>query len=137
MTVDAARGILGRPPHYIPMVGKPGEVAVTTTPQAQEHIAALSGETRDSLWRNEVAPRALIDMMRYRPGDEAQWLRMPVLVSIAERDLETPEELSRQIAERAPRGELRRYPVSHFDFYRDPVRQRVLADQIDFLRTHL
>ena len=137
MTVDAARGILGRPPHYIPMVGKPGEVAVTTTPQAQEHIAALSGETRDSLWRNEVAPRALFAMMRYRPGDEAQRLGMPVLVCIAERDLETPEELSRQIAERAPRGALRRYAVSHFDFYRDPVRQRVLADQIDFLRTHL
>jgi hypothetical protein len=32
---------------------------------------------------------------------------------------------------------LRRYPVSHFDFYRDPVRQRILADQIDFLRTHV
>jgi dienelactone hydrolase len=137
MGTDAARGILGRPPHYIPMVGKPGEVAVTTTPQAQEHIAALSGETRETLWRNEVAPRALISMMRYRPGEEAHRLRMPVLVCITERDLETPEELSRQIAERAPGGELRRYPVSHFDFYRDPVRQRVLADQIDFLHTHL
>jgi pimeloyl-ACP methyl ester carboxylesterase len=76
-------------------------------------------------------------MMRYRPGELAHRLEMPILVSIAERDLEAPEELSRQIAERAPRGELRRYPVSHFDFYRDPVRQRVLADQIDFLRTHL
>jgi pimeloyl-ACP methyl ester carboxylesterase len=137
MGADAVRGILGRPPYYIPMVGKPGEVAVTATPQAQEHIAALSGESGHSLWRNEVAPRGLISMMRYRPGDEAHQLRMPLLVCIAEHDLETPEELSRQIAERAPRGELRRYPVSHFDFYRDPVRQRVLVDQIDFLRTHM
>ncbi len=137
MGADAARGILGRPPHYIPMVGAPGDVAVTATPQAQEHIASLSGESRDTLWRNEVAPRALISMMRYRPGDAAHRLRIPILVSIAERDLETPEELTRQIAERAPHGELRRYPVSHFDFYRDPVRQRILADQIDFLRTHL
>ena len=56
MGMDAARGILGRPPRYIPMVGKPGEVAVTATPQAQEHIASLSGESRDTLWRNEVAP---------------------------------------------------------------------------------
>ena len=137
MGIDASRGILGWPPHYIPMVGKPGEVAVTATPEAQEHIASLAGESRDSLWRNEVAPRALFAMMRYRPGDEAHRLRTPILVSIAERDLETPEELTRQIAERAPRGELRRYPVSHFDFYRDPVRQRVLSDQIDFLRTHV
>jgi uncharacterized protein len=137
MGADAVRGILGRRPHYIPMVGKPGEVAVTATPQAQEHIAALSGESPDTLWRNEVAPRALISMMRYRPGDQAHRLRMPILVSIAERDDATPEELSRQIAERAPRGELRRYPVSHFDFYLDPARQHVLSDQIDFLRTHL
>jgi dienelactone hydrolase len=137
MGMDAARGILGRPPHYIPMVGGPGEVAVTATPEAQEYIAALSGETRDSLWCNEVAPRALFAMMRYRPGDEAHRLGMPVLVCVAERDLETPEKRARQIAERASRGELRRYPVCHFDFYRDPVRQRVLADQIDFLRTHL
>jgi dienelactone hydrolase len=137
MGIDVTRGILGRPPRYIPMVGKPGEVAVTATPQAQEHIAVLSGESGHSLWRNEVAPRGLISMMRYRPGDEAHRLRMPLLVCIAEHDLETPEELSRQIAERAPRGELRLYPVSHFDFYREPVRQRVLADQIDFLRTHV
>ncbi len=115
----------------------PGAVPFGTTPRAQEHIASLSGESRDTLWRNEVALRALFGMMRYRPGNEAHRLRMPILVSIAERDLETPEVLSRQIAERAPRGELRRYPVSHFDFYRDPVRQRILADQIDFLRTHL
>lgn len=56
---------------------------------------------------------------------------------VAERDLETPEELARQIAERAPRGELRSYPGSHFDFYREPMLQQVLADQIDFLHTHL
>ena len=137
MGTDAARGILGRPPHYIPMVGAPGEVAVTATPQAREYIATLSGESRDTLWRNEVAPRALLAMMRYRPGDEAHRLGMPVLVCVAERDLETPEERAQQIAERAPLGELRCYPISHFDFYRDPVRQRILADQIDFLRTHL
>jgi uncharacterized protein len=46
MTVDAARGRLGLPPRYVPMVGEPGEVAVPTTPRAREHIAALSGESR-------------------------------------------------------------------------------------------
>ena len=137
MTVDAVRGRLGLSPHYIPMVGKPGEVAVTATPRAQQHIAMLSGETRDSLWRNEVAPRGLFGMLRYRPGDEAHRLGMPVLVCVAERDNETPEELIRQIAERAPCGELRRYPGDHFDFYRDPVRQQVLTDQIAFLHEHL
>jgi len=137
MTVDAARGRLGLSPRYVPMVGEPGEVAVTTTPQAQEHIAALTRETEDSLWRNEVAPRGLFDMMRYKPGEVAHRLGMPLLVCVAERDSETPEEVARQIAERAPRGEFRRYPGTHLDLYRDPVHQRILADQIVFLRTHL
>jgi uncharacterized protein len=137
MGVDAARGRLGLSPRYIPMVGAPGEVAVTATAQAHEHIATLSGETGASLWRNEVAPRGLFGMIRYRPGEVAHRLAMPVLVSIAEDDRETPEETTRQIAERAPRGELRRYPGTHFDFYRDPLRQQILADQIAFLRTHL
>lgn len=137
MIVDAVRGRLGISPRYVPMVGKPGEVAMTATPRANEHIAALEGERVGSSWRNEVAPRGLFGMMRYRPGEVANRLAMPLLVSIAEDDREGPEELTRQIAERAPRGELRRYPGDHFDFYRDPVRRRVLVDQIEFLRTHL
>lgn len=137
MSVDAARGRLGLSPYYIPIVGAPGEVAVTATPQAQEHIATLSGKTGGSLWRNEVAPRALFGMMRYRPGEVAHRLAMPILVSLAEDDREGLEEATRQLAERAPRGELRRYPGTHFDIYRDPVRQQVLADQVGFLHTHL
>jgi hypothetical protein len=73
--------------------------------------------------------------MRYRPGEVAHRLGMSVLVSIAEDDHETPEETTRQIAERAPCGELRRYLGTHFGIYRDPMRRQVLADQADFLRT--
>lgn len=137
MGVDAVRGRLGLSPRYVPMVGKPGEVAVTATPRANEHIASLAGEDGKSLWRNAVAPRGLFGMVRYRPGEVAHRLAMPVLVSIAEDDRETPEVLTRQLAERAPRGELRRYPGTHFDFYRDPVRGRVLRDQAGLLREHL
>ena len=137
MGVDVARGMLGLSPRYVPMVGKPGELAVTATPQAHEYIASLAGGRGDSLWRNKVAPRGLLGMIRYRPGEAAHRLQMPVLVCVAERDAETPEELTRQIAERAPRGELRRYPGDHFDLYRGRARQLVLADQLAFLKKHL
>ncbi len=43
----------------------------------------------------------------------------------------------RKIADNAPLGELRRYPCTHFDFYRDSIRQTVVADQISFLKTRL
>ena len=59
-------------------------------------------------------------------------------VRIAESDEATTAEVTRPLAERAPRGELRSYPGTHFDFYlATPVRERALADQVDFLRRHL
>lgn len=32
---------------------------------------------------------------------------------------------------------VRQYPCSHFDFYRDDVRRRVVTDPIDFLEANL
>ena len=124
----------GRPPRYIKAVGQPGELAVMASAEAARTIALMDNPT----WRNEVAPRVLLDMaFRYRPGRGAQRLAMPVLLSIAEHDRETPPELTRPIAARAPRGELRAYPCAHFQFYDEAVRPTVLADQLSFLRTHL
>ncbi|NJL38575.1 MAG: hypothetical protein HC899_18880 [Leptolyngbyaceae cyanobacterium SM1_4_3] len=60
-----------------------------------------------------------------------------MLVCIAEFDRETSADLARQIAEKAPRGELKCYPFAHFDFYHPEIRTQVLGDQINFLRKHL
>lgn len=130
---DALRGRIGLRPAYIPLVAGPGKVAITNAPEAERHIAKLSaGHT---LWRNQTAPRAVLRMMRYRPAESAARLTVPLLVCVATADQETPEELTRALAERAPRGHLRRYPGTHFTFYDDPdTRRAVLADQIAFYR---
>jgi uncharacterized protein len=135
MLRDQVRSFLGRPPYYIPAVGNTGDLAVMAGPEVEQTVAAMSG--RDSLWRNRVAPGVLLDMMRYRPGDRADEVSAPLLLCLAEFDREMVEEHTMRIAERAPRAEVRRYPVSHFEIYRPEVRARVLADQIAFLRTHL
>lgn len=71
--------------------------------------------------------------MRYRPAEAAARLTMPLLVCVAAHDRATPEELSRELAERAPHGLLKRYPGTHFSFYNDPdTRRTVLTDQIAF-----
>jgi dienelactone hydrolase len=135
---DAVRGRLGLSPHYIPMVGRPGEPAVTATDEAEQHISTLTGGGAATSWRNVVAPRALLDMMRYRPAEAAARLRPPLLVCVAADDRETPLSLTRQLADRAPQGELRVYPGTHFGFYTDPeLRERVTADQVAFLRQAL
>jgi uncharacterized protein len=45
--------------------------------------------------------RALFEMMRYKPSARPGRLGMPVLVSIAADDHESPVELARQIADNA------------------------------------
>ncbi|MFG3702132.1 hypothetical protein ACGF5C_30180 [Micromonospora sp. NPDC047620] len=120
------------------MIGSPGQLAVVATPDAQRHLELLAGAGERTLWRNQVAPRGLLGMMRFHPAEYAARLAAPLLVCIATEDRETPEHTTRQLAERAPRGTLRRYPATHFDFYTDPtMRERVLAGQIAFLQEHL
>lgn len=130
MTADTLRGALGASPAYIKAVGEPGELAVMASSEAQQTIDGMQSPT----WRNEVAPRALFAMMRYKPGDHAPRVRAPVLVCIGKRDKETQEADAGRLAELAPRGELQAYDVAHFDFYRDDIRGQVIADQIAFLR---
>lgn len=129
MTVDAARGLLGLSPAYIKAVGGPGELATMSSTEAQQTIAGMTSDT----WRNEVAPRALFGLMRYRPADAAPKVLAPALVCAAERDKEVPLELVTQLADALPHGVLRTYPCPHFAFYRDDVREQVLADQLAFL----
>ena len=133
MVTDTVRGWSGLAPGYIRVVGQRGDLAVIASPNAQQAI----GRMQAGHWRNEVAPRALFEMMRYKPSDQAGRLGMPVLVCMAANDRESPAELARQIADNAPRGELKSYPHAHFDFYRPDVRAQVIGDQIDFLRKHL
>ena len=135
---DALRGRLGLLPAYIPMIGRPGELAVVSTTEAQRHLRTLAGEAGTTRWRNQVAPRGLLQMQRYRPALDAARLQAPLLVCLAIDDTETPEATARELADRAPHGTVRRYPGTHFDFYADPsVRDRALTDQLSFLRKHL
>jgi dienelactone hydrolase len=127
-------GRTGRPPRYIKAAGLPGELAVMATPEAAHTVAVLDNPT----WKNEVAPRVLLDMsLWYRPGAHADRMAMPVLFSLAEGDREGPADITRPAAFRAPRGQLRSYPCNHFQFYDEAVRPTVVADQVSFLRAHL
>jgi quorum-quenching protein AidA len=133
MLWDALRGKLGLSPAYIPMIGRLGEVAVVSTTEARRHLRTLAGEGT-TRWRNQVAPRGLLQMLRYRPALDAARLPAPLLVCLAIDDTETPEAMARELADRAPHGTVRRYPGTHFDFYGDPsVRDQALADQLAFL----
>jgi fermentation-respiration switch protein FrsA (DUF1100 family) len=131
---DQFRGMLGRPPHYVPVVGPPGSDAVLQSPDSDEGYRAIVGE--DSRWRNECTPRVMLRVASYRPFRIGSQLPCPWLVCIAERDDLTPPRIARELAERAG-AEVRGYDLSHFEIYRDKGFQQVVADQVAFLQRHL
>jgi pimeloyl-ACP methyl ester carboxylesterase len=83
-------------------------------------------------WRNEIAARSLLPLLRYRPHEVAGRLAMPLLLCVAERDRYASPELARRVAKAAVHSELHSYPIEHFDAYLGE-HEALVRDQIDFL----
>lgn len=131
---DAAGALRGAPPRMIGAVGAPGSLAAMTTPDAQDGYLAITGPS----WRNEVAARIMLAVGSYRPGRKADRLPCPMLVQIADRDAVVPPGAAQDAAWIATgRGEVRTYPIGHFEIYRGAPFERAVADQLHFLRRHL
>jgi uncharacterized protein len=112
---DAFRGLLGRDPLLVPLAGKPGTVAVLTTPDAQDGARALDPDGRYPDWRQEVAARSVLRLGRYRPGRHAPRIRCPLLVLACDQDRSALPGPAVRAARRASRGELVRLPGGHYE----------------------
>jgi hypothetical protein len=132
---DRALALVGAGPLLIPAVGPPGSFAVMTAPDAATGMAAIVAPR--SRWRNAVAARIMLHVAGYRPGTTADRIAVPLLVCVADRDDTTPPGPAVAAAERAPRGELLRYALGHFEAYEPAHREQLVADQLRFLGRHL
>ena len=132
---DEVRARTARSPLYIPPVGPPGTFAVMSTPDAEVGFRAMTAP--DSPWENRVAARIALQVVGYRPGRAAARLRCPALFCICDKDTVAPAERTARLAAAAPRGEIKRYPVGHFEIYLGEPFERAVADQTDFLTRHL
>ena len=132
---DELRGRRGRPPFYKPIIGPPGSLAAIATPDAEEGLRAMLPE--GTTWRNLHAPRIGLRIGRYRPLKLARRVDCPLLVCVADRDLVTPPGKAVEVTAAAARGELRRYPIGHFEIYVGEWFERAAADQTEFLTRHL
>lgn len=131
---DAAGAKLGRGPRLVPIAGPLGSGAVISGPGALEGLSKLVPE--GVVWRNEVAPRVVLEMATDRPMKDASRIVAPLLVCVCTYDRVTPTAPAKQVAADAPRGELREYATDHMDAYQPPWRDQLIADQIAFLRQH-
>jgi dienelactone hydrolase len=128
---DELRGRLGRSPHYIPVAAEPGTLAAFTSPGGAEQMKAIVPD--DALWENRFTPRLMLRAPRYRPFADAASIGCPLLVCVCDDDTITPVAPALAGAQRAPRGEVRRYPIGHFDIYLGDWFDRAVTDQTAFL----
>jgi pimeloyl-ACP methyl ester carboxylesterase len=131
--VDVLMAPFGRT-HYIPIVGRPGDLAMMSSPDAYDGYRALAPPG----FRFEVAARIALSAGFYRPVTEAAHARCPVLVQICTRDSVAPVTAAEEAVRRlGARGEVRRYDIGHFEPYFGAPFERSVADQVEFLARHL
>jgi dienelactone hydrolase len=124
----------GRAPVRVPTAGGPGTVALMTAPDALEGVEALAaGHEID----HTVSARVGTRFGLYRPGRALRRPHPPTLLCVCEHDTVAPAKAAIRHARRGRDVELRRYPIGHFEIYWDPWFERVVADQLEFLRLHL
>ncbi len=132
---DLVRAASRRAPYYIPAVGKPGDVAMMTTPDSLPGFQRLVPP--QSAWENRVAARIAVLIGAYRPGRLAPRIGCPILFCLCDGDSLAPAKRSAKLAARAPRAEIKRYPLGHFEIYVGEPFEQAVADQTDFLHRHI
>jgi dienelactone hydrolase len=133
--LDQARALRGRPPRLIPAAGPVGSRSVMNTAQSSVGMHGITPP--GSTWRNEVAARIALQVGLYRPARKAKNIRCPILFCVADNDDLTAPELVLKASTQAPRAEVKRYPIGHFDIYTGEAFERAVADQTEFLGRHL
>jgi uncharacterized protein len=135
---DQVGSWLGRPPHRVTAIGRPGEVAMMTSVGAYDRVMEMAGDHRERMVKeNDVAARIALRVPLYSPGRRVRRISVPVLVQLARKDDVTPYRTARAVADRIPQGTVLSYNCTHFEPYIDPHFEQIVADQIAFLRSQV
>jgi hypothetical protein len=133
---DAIGALVRRPPILIPLAGRPGEVAMLTTPDAIDGERAFDAERRYPEWRQQVAARSALRAGFYRPGRFARQVSCALLVVVSDHDESALEEPAVRVAERAARSELVRLSGGHYAAFLESHDEAVAAE-LHFFGRHL
>ena len=132
---DQVGAFVGLPPYMVAVVGPPGSLAMMTTPDALAGYSSLSPAGTDG--DRQVAARIALRVPFYRPALAAERIRSPILFCICDQDVVVAPGPALEAAKRAPRAELKRYPLGHFDVYTGAGFEQAVGDQVEFLSRHL
>jgi uncharacterized protein len=117
--------------NLVPVTAQPGGYGAMTLAGEADGFDAITPP--GSPWRNEISPGIFLSVALHRPLAKARRLAAPLWVGLGEQDVSVSKRAVELLAERAPRGELHRYPYDHFEPFIGDAPQRVAGDQIEFL----
>ncbi len=133
---DLWRMITFRSPYYIPAFGKPGEIAILSTPECYDGVMSLVPPSIVD-WDMTTPARAMLSLILYYPSTRARKVQCPALVIAGERDSLIPFEFVKKTAARMPNTRLISIPCGHFDPYIGDTFVTVSNREVRFFREHL
>jgi pimeloyl-ACP methyl ester carboxylesterase len=139
LTFEGLRDMVGRlfgKPRYLPVVGRPGDLAVLAGPEAWDGMEKLKA-IANVPWENKVLARVLLKLAYYNPIRYAHLVKAPTLVIAGSNDSIVSAAVARNAASRMPNAEFRLFESDHFQpYYGDYLEQNVQA-QLAFLQKHV
>ena len=136
---DAVGARFGRAPVYVECVGRPGQTAVMSSPDAVPGLARQLAESGlvAGAYPQHVAARITLTIGLYSPTRYASRVTCPALVQIAAHDAVTPCAVARKAAAKMARATVHVYDCGHFDPYVEPHFATTIADQLAFLEANV
>ena len=132
--VDSVRGLLGKSPHYVPLVGAPGELAAMASEDAYRGCLAIVPPG----WRNEIVLRFFVTMPLYRPVRHAVEVGCPALIVVCTKDTVVSTQAASEVAARiGAKAKLVELPIGHFDVYLGEWFERSSSEQVEFFSRSL
>lgn len=128
---DVAGSLVGKP-YYSRIVGRPGELAAMSTPEAWDGYMALFPE--GVRWENKVLSRIFLELPLYSPGRFARRVKAPTLVVAGRQDSVTPPKAAQRAAAKLPQGEFELLESNHFQPYVEEMFEKNIGLQLGFLK---
>ena len=128
---DLAAAARGHDPVYLPGSGTPGTTAFMTAPDALPGMQAIAVDA--PAFDNRLTARSAFDILRYAPGRHSGDITCPVFAALCAHDTVAPARKALGQISRAPRAQIKVYPIGHFDIYLGEAFEQVVTDYLAFL----